>query len=768
VLGSIVLAALLVAGTVPAVAQERLCDPAFEDCRAPLLDLIRGEATGIDVAFWFMEDGRYAAELIAKARQGVPVRVLVDPRANREHPVNAEILAQLAAAGIPMRRRVASGILHWKLMLFAGQRIVQFSGANYSPHAFRPDVPFGNYTDEAIFFTGDPAVVESFMRRFDDLWTDTAKYADHANMAGQRTRRYPLHAVHPDLNFPPGESYRRRSIARYDAETTAIDATMYRITDRAHTDALIAAVARGVPVRLITAPEQYRDPTRLWHSWNVDRLYMAGVQVRHSAHQGLNHQKSVQLASQGLAIFGSSNWTSPSSDSQEEHNYFTTKSWIVDWFGIQFHRKWTNLAAIETEPFQPLPPDRPIYSSPVSVVAGASRRTALVFDGGPFAHLYDIYFGTTPAPPLFAANVPLGPRQPGRALLRYDLPSLAPHTTYYWRVVSRTMALQEAAGDESTFTTDATGAALPPGRVSSIPGDVDGDRKGDLIWRHTQTGGFALWRVDGLRLIDSLVLEASPSPDVQVAGFGDLDGDGRADAVLRDSRTGDVWARLSTGGTSGQLLAVAGGAPFEWQIAGVADVDGDAKADVIWQHRQSGGVVFWLMDGGTLAQRLVVSPAVIPDWQIAGVGDVDGDGAADLVWRHSQTGGVVVWLIGQGTLQRRAFVAPAVAPVWQIAGMGDVDGDGNTDIIWRQTQTGDVVVWLMAGAAVKQVSVAAFGVSMAWQVGALSDFDGDGTVDMAWRNAILGDVVVWLMDRGAIRQRSGVGPGVPLEWQIQR
>ena len=36
----------------------------------------------------------------------------------------------------------------------------------------------------------------------------------------------------------------------------------------------------------------------MWHAWNVDRLYMAGVQIKHRAHAGLNHQKSVILHDQ--------------------------------------------------------------------------------------------------------------------------------------------------------------------------------------------------------------------------------------------------------------------------------------------------------------------------------------------------------------------------------------------------------------------------------------------------------------------------------------
>src|SRR2546423_1339393 len=115
-----ILAATGVLIATPARA-ERLCDPSAEDCRALLLNPIQSEATGIDVAFWFMEDSRYSAAIIKRFQAGVQVRVLVDARANATHPLNAQILDQLKAAGIPMRQRVGSGILHWKMMLFAGQ-----------------------------------------------------------------------------------------------------------------------------------------------------------------------------------------------------------------------------------------------------------------------------------------------------------------------------------------------------------------------------------------------------------------------------------------------------------------------------------------------------------------------------------------------------------------------------------------------------------------------------------------------------------------------
>src|SRR5687768_17434350 len=118
VVAGLILAVILVIGSAGRARADVLCDPAFQDCREIVLNLIRAETTGIDVAFWFMTDARYSAELVRKAQQGVPVRVLVDTRANAGHPFNGDIITQLATAGIPIRNKNGGSILHWKMMLF--------------------------------------------------------------------------------------------------------------------------------------------------------------------------------------------------------------------------------------------------------------------------------------------------------------------------------------------------------------------------------------------------------------------------------------------------------------------------------------------------------------------------------------------------------------------------------------------------------------------------------------------------------------------------
>ena len=462
-----VIAVLLLGWSGRDAQAEELCDPAFENCRARLIDLIRNERVGLDVAFWFMEDQRYKAEIIELKRKGVPVRLLVDPRANVTYPNNGPILQDFVNEGIPMRKRTASGILHWKMMLFVGQNKVQFSGANYSADAFESVAPYSNYVDEAIYFSGDAEIVKSFMTKYDDLWLNTTTYANYANITTPLTRAYAVFPKHPDLNFPETEHYAHRAIGRYTDEDEGIDVIMYRITDERHTNAMIAAHARGVPVRLISETYEYRNASRLWHSYNVDRLWAAGIPVRVRAHQGLNHQKSVILHEQEMSIFGSSNWTSPSASQQQEHNYFTTKPWIYQWFVEQFERKWNNsnpLGVAETQPFVPLPPDKPVNKLPSNnAVNQATTGVSLKWYGGPWAHVYDVYFGLDPNPPLFAANLPLGPSESTSTSQQrsFVLPTLQPGTRYYWRIVSKTMAGKTATGPISSFMTGGN-TPVPP------------------------------------------------------------------------------------------------------------------------------------------------------------------------------------------------------------------------------------------------------------------------------------------------------------------
>jgi phosphatidylserine/phosphatidylglycerophosphate/cardiolipin synthase-like enzyme len=452
-------------------AQEKLCDNSYEDCRAPIIQLIRNEKVGIDVSFWFMTDTRYSTEIIKRWQAGVPVRIILDTRADANYPANATVRKSLISAGIPIRTKVTPGINHWKVMIYAGQATMHFSAANFANGSYSPVIPYTNYVDEAIYFTDDPALVTSFQRKFDDIWIDTVNYQNVANVKVPLVRNYPVYPISADLNFPPDNDYQDRVVSGLKAETSRVDVIMFRITSNKIPDQLITMKKKGIPVRLITDQSQYRTTTYFWDAYNVDRMYMAGIPIKwKSLTSGQDvHEKAVLMYGKGVVAFGSSNATASSSDAQREHNYFAHKPWFLQWFVDQFERKWNNLT-ISGQPISPAPfqtfapkyPETPVYSSPANTAAGIGTSVTLKWEGGWWAHQYDIYFGTASTPPLAVQNYAPGAATAGVSSAKesYTFTNLQPGVTYYWRIVGKTMANKTKTGATYSFTT-AVGQMAP-------------------------------------------------------------------------------------------------------------------------------------------------------------------------------------------------------------------------------------------------------------------------------------------------------------------
>jgi phosphatidylserine/phosphatidylglycerophosphate/cardiolipin synthase-like enzyme len=477
----------------PASASERLCDASFEDCRTPLIALIQKENVQIDIAFWFLDDSQIENALISKIKAGVKVRMMVDPRADGAHPTNTAIL-QTFATMTPqfpqMRKRVQGAILHWKMALFAGQGVVEFSGANLSRSEMVPYTNYVNYTDEAIFFSDDAAIVNSFRTMYDRWWVDTVAFADYANST-QPTASYATYpietegcaavpAVQPPngcgLDFLPSshwqDNYGTKVESALGAEKTKIDVDMFRITNAAIANSMIAAFQRGVPIRMIVDSSEYINTARVWNRYNVDRMFMAGIPLKTTKHLGQNHEKSVLAYGQGLAIWGSSNWSSASFNDQQEHNYFSTSPvnpWFFQWFVNQFERRWNS--SQEYQAFVPVPPSQPVSQSPANGATGLSQNVTLTWNGGPWGQRYDIYLGTGATSPLtlIASNVVTGTPDPPPQHVSgtFKLSGLAPNTTYRWRIISKTMANLTSGGPIWSFTTGGT-APTSGATISSI------------------------------------------------------------------------------------------------------------------------------------------------------------------------------------------------------------------------------------------------------------------------------------------------------------
>lgn len=124
-------------------------------------------------------------------------------------------------------------------------------------------------------------------------------------------------------------------------------------------------------------------------------------------------------------------------------------------------------------------------------------------------------------------------------------------------------------------------AAMTGNATLSYTGDLNGDRRDDLLWRDYTSGQVTVWLLDGA---DSPALNGPPSfqegYSARKQGGADLAGD----SVTQE----DQPASIDLPGVTDSL---------DWQVCGLGDVSGDGKADVVWLNSADQRVAVWLMDG---------------------------------------------------------------------------------------------------------------------------------------------------------------------------
>jgi Bacterial Ig-like domain/FG-GAP-like repeat len=256
-------------------------------------------------------------------------------------------------------------------------------------------------------------------------------------------------------------------------------------------------------------------------------------------------------------------------------------------------------------------------------------------------------------------------------------------------------------------------------KVEAI-GDLDGDRTEDILWRNKISNNLVVYLMDGTNGTirqPIAILDPTKSPaqlvqlgqEWQVIGIGDMNGDGKGDIIWRNAlaQTAAIWqmngaqilSMSEPKTTSGAVLKVAS----EWNLLAVADLNGDRKADLLWQYN-SGTVVSWFMDGSVKVGDGV--PNAPAGYKLEAVSDFSGDGKADMLWRNGSGAMTLLLSVNQpnplnpptyqaGNLNFQGTPVASLAADWQVAGTDDFSGDGKADIVWRNQSSGDLSFWAM-------------------------------------------------------------------------
>lgn len=354
------------------------------------------------------------------------------------------------------------------------------------------------------------------------------------------------------------------------------------------------------------------------------------------------------------------------------------------------------------------------------------------------------------------------------------------------------------------------------------PGDVDGDKRGDLLVgaAYTDHHRGVVYLFSGAAITGDgdvgdavATFEGDDSTGDGWAGdaasgpIGDLDGDGFAElgygAHYQDvdgvANTGAFyfWAggthlRGSLQSTDADAIYASadGAGELGWAGTGVGDLDGDGYTDLALSAPRAGGRwdgrVFLVAGSATLpAGRVDVDTAAasfvegtdysLLGWSICPDTDVDGDGNTDLVTGSyygpsGYPGAVSIWY-GPG-FPSGGGTPPTVIPgVSGYGGYGtsitcaDLDGDHVQDLAASApTAAAAYVTWDLAGRPrTGNLSTGdQYGATGMGGVGA-ADLDLDGVADLVLGVPGQGDVLV---ERGGVRRGFGVDPLAEAWWAV--
>lgn len=202
------------------------------------------------------------------------------------------------------------------------------------------------------------------------------------------------------------------------------------------------------------------------------------------------------------------------------------------------------------------------------------------------------------------------------------------------------------------------------------------DFKTDIVWQHQQSGYVALWTMNGRTIVESVLFEPPQVADTgwKIVASGDVNGDGKTDLIWRHERDGWIAAWLMDGIRLIESVSFSPAqvADTNWTIVGAGDFNGNGHTDLVWWHRTEGWVVVWRMNRTALASSVATSVERVPDvnWTIAGVWDFNRDGQSDLIWQNRTEGWIATWRMNGLVVADSLLLTPSRVPDpgWRIVG----------------------------------------------------------------------------------------------------
>lgn len=208
--------------------------------------------------------------------------------------------------------------------------------------------------------------------------------------------------------------------------------------------------------------------------------------------------------------------------------------------------------------------------------------------------------------------------------------------------------------------------------------DFNADGRTDTLWRDQVTGEVFFWAMSGMSYSGSPVsLGVVSDFNWQIQATGDVNGDRRADLVWRNPVTGQNGLGILN--STNAWIALPDAPGLNLKIAGTGDINQDGSLDIVWQNTLSNESLVWLTNGVSITGTIQLAAEPDLNWKLQDIRDFNRDGIPDLFWR-STSGQNRIWLMNGTSVSASVLTQPSADLNWQATALSTSTATAGVDI----------------------------------------------------------------------------------------
>lgn len=294
-----------------------------------LTNAINGATATIEFAVYgFNGNEELLAALYAAKDRGVVVRGVVDSYASGSYPYrdSDNVILRLGTVGQDNDDR----IMHNKFFVIDGRKV--WTG---STNISRNEIDAEYFGDVSVLID-HPALAAAYQTEFEEMYSGVYHDAKTDNTPHTFPRLADGSVI--ESYFAPTDDAQTHAILRaINAAARKIDMRTFYLTSQPIADALLAAKARGVAVRVILDADGAANEYSLHGS-----LRAAGIQVKVENWGGTEHNKSFSV-DDFVTVLGSQNFTTSGNTSSDENCLYLENRPLATTYEQRFAQAWASI-----------------------------------------------------------------------------------------------------------------------------------------------------------------------------------------------------------------------------------------------------------------------------------------------------------------------------------------------------------------------------------------------------------------------------------------